>query len=233
MSGLDRIVEEIHRQAQEESDEILRKADEYCSAYMEDVKSKVDDEIAAYSKKAANERELYEAKTKSGMEFKERNSILKAKQQCIDDCINLAQKKINDFSDEEYFKLLEKILKANIQKDSGIMCLCEKDLKRMPESFENSIKKIAENAGGRLEISNEPAAIKNGFILVYGDIEENCTLKALFDANIDKLKDIANKELFGSKSPEREPNGQVSAQILNATQGSKSPEQEPNGQSAG
>ena len=32
---------------------------------------------------------------------------------------------------------------------------------------------------------------------VYGEIEENCNLKALFDSNIDRIKDIANKQLFG------------------------------------
>lgn len=31
-----------------------------------------------------------------------------------------------------------------------------------------------------LIIDKEPANIKDGFVLVYGEIEENCTLKALF-----------------------------------------------------
>mgnify|MGYP000596436222 CR=1 FL=1 len=48
-----------------------------------------------------------------------------------------------------------------------------------------------------LVIDKEPANIKDGFVLVYGEIEENCTLKALFDSNIDRIKDIANKQLFG------------------------------------
>jgi len=55
---------------------------------------------------------------------------------------------------------------------------------------------VAENQG-ELVIDKEPANIKDGFVLVYGEIEENCTLKALFDSNIDRIKDIANKQLFG------------------------------------
>lgn len=198
MSGLDRIVEEIRRQAEAEAAEILNKADEYCEAYMADTKAEVEKEIAEYNKKAKDARELYEAKTKSGLEFRERNAILSAKQQCINDCLNKALDKIKNLSDEEYFKLLENILKANVQKAAGSMSLCEKDLNRIPESFKNNINKIAEEAGGKLEISKEPAPIKDGFILVYGDIEENCTLKALFDANMDRLKDIANRELFST-----------------------------------
>lgn len=209
MSGLERIVEEIRRQAEAESDEILNKADEYCNAYMQEIKDKVKDEIAAYNKKAQDERELYEAKTSSGMEFKARNSILKAKQQCIDDCLKKAQDRIHNFSDKEYFNLLEKILKGNIQKGTGVMCLCEYDLKRMPGTFEERVKKMAQESGGYLEISTKPAQIKDGFVLVYGDIEENCTFKALFDANIDKLKDIANKELFDSQTNTQEVGGKT------------------------
>lgn len=196
MSGLDKIVEEIHRQAELEAAEILNKADEYCDAYMAEAKVKVDEEVAEYNKKAKTARELYEAKTKSGMEFKERNAILSTKQQCINDCLNKALSKVRNHPDEDYFNLLESILKANVQKADGIMKLSEKDLKRIPKNFESSVKEIAESKGGKLEISKEPARINDGFILVYGDIEENCTLKALFDVNRDKLKDIANRELF-------------------------------------
>ena len=197
MSGLDKIVEEIHRQADAQANEILKQADEYCQAYMEDAQKKVENEVLEFEKKAQAQRTLYEEKTKSGGEFMERNSLLKARQQCINDVIHQAKEKIKNLSDEEYFNLLEKILESNIQEGEGIMCLSEKDLNRLPVDFENRIKEIADKAGGKLTVSKESAAIQDGFILVYGEIEENCTLKALFDANIDKLKDIANKELFG------------------------------------
>ena len=55
---------------------------------------------------------------------------------------------------------------------------------------------MAENQG-ELVIDKKPANIKDGFVLVYGEIEENCTLKALLYSNIDRIKDIANKQLFG------------------------------------
>lgn len=200
MSGLDRIVEEIRNQAQTEADGIRNQAEEYCRAYMEDARAGVEEEIAAYNKKAQSERDLYEAKTRSGAEFKERNSMLQAKQQCINECLIKAQERINSLPTEEYFQLLEQILKANIQKEKGILYLGEKDFQRIPEGFESNIRKIAQEAGGTLELSKKPSDIKDGFILVYGEIEENCTLKALFDANIDRLKDIANQELFGAQA---------------------------------
>ncbi len=197
MSGLDKIVEEIHRQAEAEAVQILNKADEYCKTYMEEVHKKVQEEVEEYNKKALTERTLYEEKTRSGGAFMERNSILKVKQQCISEVINEAQNKIRNLPAKEYFGFFEKILKTNVQPQNGIMKMSADDLKRMPDNFEENIKRIAETCGGTLTVSRQPISVKDGFVLVYGEVEENCTLKALFDTNIDKLKDIANEALFG------------------------------------
>ena len=45
-------------------------------------------------------------------------------------------------------------------------------------------------------MSGESKNITNGFVLVYGGIEENCTIDALFDARRDELSDIVQRLLF-------------------------------------
>lgn len=197
MSGLDKIVEEIHAQAKAEADLILNKSDEYCDAYMEDVKKEVQKELEAFHKKALAERNLYEEKTKSGAEFLERNAILRAKQQCIDEVLVKAEQTIKNFPVGEYFGFLEKLLEKNIQSGHGIMYLGKKDLERMPENFEEKVQAIAKKKNGTIELCREPKNITDGFILAYGEIEENCTIKSLFHTNLDRMKDIAGKELFG------------------------------------
>lgn len=77
------------------------------------------------------------------------------------------------------------------------MYMSERDINRMPADFKEKIKKTAEQMGGQMTISSDRESVNNGFILAYGDIEENCQIKALFDADIDRLKDIANQQLFG------------------------------------
>lgn len=197
MSGLDSIVEEIHVQAKAEAEEILKQADKYCEAFMEEAKKEAVVEVEKIVKKAEADRKLYEEKTKSGAEFRQRNSLLKARQECISQVIEKAQKKIDTLSDAEYFKLLEKIFEANANGGDGVLFLNEKDLARLPKEFLENIKSIAKNKEGSVEISKETKNVANGFILAYGEIEENCTIKALFLANMDQLKDIANKTLFG------------------------------------
>lgn len=197
MSGLEKIVEEIHRQAEAEAANILNEADEYCGIYMKDVHKKVQEEVDKFNKKALNERTLYDEKTRSGGEFMERNALLKARQQCINEVIDTALKKITQLPTEEYFELIKKILKVNVQPTEGIMKMSKADLERIPSDFEKEVNEIAAENNGTLTISTETSDIEDGFVLIYGEIEENCTFKALFNTNIDKLKDIVNKELFG------------------------------------
>ena len=71
---------------------------------------------------------------------------------------------------EGYFRTMERILKTYV------LAAAEK--------------------GGSLVLSKEQKAIEDGFILVYGGIEENCTLKALLDAKKDELQDKVNEILF-------------------------------------
>lgn len=198
MSGLDSIVEEIHVQAKAEAEEILKQADKYCETFIEEAKKDAAIEVEKIKKEAEADRKLYEEKTKSGAEFRQRNSLLKARQECISQVIQKAERKIDALSDAEYFKLLEKIFEANANSGDGIIFLNEKDFGRMPKNFSEKIKSIAKDKGGSVEISRESKNIANGFILAYGEIEENCTMKALFLANIDQLKDIANRTLFGA-----------------------------------
>ena len=197
MSGLDNIVEEIRNQSKQEADEILKEADVFCKDYMNKIKKDVEVEVVSIEKKALADRKLYEEKPVSGMEFLERNSILRAKQQVIEQAIDKARESIAGLNDEEYFNVLEKLLLKNVLQGMGKICFSKKDLDRIPNGFEDRVKEIVAENQGELVIDKEPANIKDGFVLVYGEIEENCTLKALFDSNIDRIKDIANKQLFG------------------------------------
>ena len=197
MSGLDNIIKEIQAGAKAEADAILQEADKYCEEYMAEVKVKVLKEVEQFHKKAETDRNLYEEKTKSGAQFRERNAILKARQQGINEVIRKAQEKLINLPDAEYFDFLIKLFEKNVQAQNGIMFISEKDIDRMPSDFKEKVKNISKENGGQITISSERANINNGFVLAYGEIEENCQIKALFDADIDRLKDIANQQLFG------------------------------------
>ena len=196
MGGLDKIIEEIKDQANAEAGQILKEADEYCDEYMKEITDKVADEVEAFEKKEKSKRDLYNEKVKSGALFRERNEILKTKQQCINEVIKEAEYTICNLETKQYFDFLSKLFEANFDGTEGEMFFGKEDLERMPEEFKEKIKAIADNKGAKVNISDKTKNIKNGFILVYGEIEENCTIQSLFDEKSDALRDIVNKELF-------------------------------------
>ncbi len=196
MGGLDKIVENILSDANNQADEIIKEADNYCDEFMADVKEKTAHEIKDITNNAARERSLYEEKIASSADFRRRNAILKAKGEVIDEAMELAKKKLITLPDEEYFEILLTVLADNIQKGDGKMLLSSDDFKKVNADFSQKVNELASKNQGQIEVVDGLDRVDNGFILVYGDIEENCTFDAMFEAKKEEMRDVANKELF-------------------------------------
>lgn len=196
MSGLEKITSQILEEAKtsaamkletarKEADDILSKAKEACAAM----------EVEAAEKNVIL-KENYEGRIKSSAEQQRRTALLRAKQDMIAEVIEEAYVTLKQEDTESYFRTMEKILKTYVLAEPGEIYFSAQDLARMPADFEKRISAAAEEKGGSLVLSKEPKAIEDGFILVYGGIEENCTLKALLDAKKDELQDKVNEILF-------------------------------------
>ena len=101
------------------------------------------------------------------------------------------------WDDAAYFAMLEKVLEKYVLPEEGTICFTEKDRKRMPQGYMEKVYETAKKKGGSLELTETvPDGMDGGFILTYGGIEENCTIKALFDARREELSDKVNRQLF-------------------------------------
>ena len=196
MTGLEKITDQIQEEAkasatqrleaaQKEADAILAKAKEECAAL----------EAEAAEKNAAM-KVNYEGRIKSSAEQQRRTALLRAKQEIIADVIEEAYVALKEKDAQSYFLTMEKILQTYVLAEEGEIYFSSEDLARMPADFEKKIKTAAKEKGGSLVLKKEPKAIADGFVLVYGGVEENCTLKALFDAKKDELQDKVNAILF-------------------------------------
>ena len=196
MTGLEKITSQIQEEAkasaaqrieaaQKEADAVLAEAKEACAAM----------EADGAEKKAALKAN-YEGRVKSSAEQQRRTALLRAKQEIIAEVIEAAYTTLKEEDAESYFLTMEKILKTYVLAEAGEIYFSAADLARMPSGFEKKIEAAAKEKGGSLVLKKEPKAIADGFVLVYGGIEENCTLKALFDARRDELQDKVNAILF-------------------------------------
>ena len=135
------------------------------------------------------------AVSKSTAESITRNRYLEIRNAILNDIISAAYLGIENFSDGEYFDMIFSLCKKNIQPGECTMHMNGYDLSRLPADFESRLNEAVFETSA-VTISKKAVDIENGFILDYGDISVNCTLKAVFDENMDNLKDVLSKELF-------------------------------------
>ena len=97
---------------------------------------------------------------------------------------------------EEYFSLIEQMVRRFALPKEGEICFSQRDLKRLPDQFEKRLEQAAAERGGSLKIGREPASLDGGFLFDYDGIEENCSFQALLAAKRDECSDQIQKLLF-------------------------------------
>jgi len=195
MSGLDKILEHINTEAKDAADVLLAGAKDQAQKLLENAKADAKAREAAIVKQSALDQAAAEKRIKSAAELKEKRMILEAKQKEIEDVLKAAQDHLVELPEDVYFETILKMIKKYAQPQDGTIKFSAKDLQRLPEGFE---QKIAAALDGKasLKISDESANICGGFILVYGDIEENCSFDALISAAKENLQDKIGQILF-------------------------------------
>lgn len=196
MSGLDNIKSQILEEAYRLAERKTARAKVKAERILEDAKSEVEAEVLKTAQKSKAEFKAYAERMQSACEMQRRKAVLQAKQEVIESVIEKAYAKVLTMETEEYFEMMERILEANVQPKDGKICFCERDLKRMPKEFEGKIEKIAAKKGGSLILQEEPILVDGGFILAYGEIEENCTIRAIFYEKREELSDKVHGLLF-------------------------------------
>lgn len=132
----------------------------------------------------------------SQIDMRKRQAILAGKQEIIADIIGKAQEKLQQLDDAPWQDMIMKLLQKAVRAGDGEILFSESDRKRVSADFAGMISKAASSAGGTLKVSDETADIRDGFILRYGGIDENCSLKALFEEKQEQLQDVVHQLLW-------------------------------------
>ena len=196
MTGLEKITSQIQEEAKDSAAKKLEAAKKEADEILAEAKKACEAMEAEAAEKDALLKTNYESRAKSSAEQQRRTALLRAKQEIIADVIEDAYVTLKKKDANGYFPTMEKILKTYALAEDGEIYFSKEDLARMPAGFEKKIEAAAKEKGGSLVLKKEPKAIADGFVLVYGGIEENCTLRALFDAKRDQLQDQVNAILF-------------------------------------
>lgn len=190
MTGLEKIVEQIKEEAQAASEENLAQTKKEGEELLAEAKQKREEARAIAVKQIDADAKQRLLRGQSAAALQKRKLLLEAKQQIIKEILADALDTMLHLNQEEYFGFLLRMVRRYALKEPGTIYLSRLDLERMPESFRRELEEK------NIMISEEPATLTGGFLLSYGDIEENCSFDALLAENRDALQDQLVKVLF-------------------------------------
>lgn len=195
MTGLEKIVASIREEALSEARSMVDHAKADAAGLFADEKAKSDALCAQIEDAAKRQADDIERASTSALELQRRRKFLEAKQELLNQTMEQALRELYTLPDQAYFDLLSKMAVAFAEPRKGQLLLCEKDLARCPNDFEERLERDLPK-GAMLSVSRTTRPIDGGFILKYGDIEQNCSFRAIFDARWDELTDNARDILF-------------------------------------
>ena len=196
MTGLEKMKSQILEEAKANAEGQIAEAKAQAEQILEEAKAETLKSVESISQKSKNDVANYQERVKSSLDLQKRNKILQAKQDVIHEILDKAYEKLEHMEPGEYFEIILKLVEKYALAQDGVICFGKTDLERMPEGFREKVKRAAAAKGGVLSLSEEGRNIENGFVLVYGGIEENCTLRAIFDAKRDEMADQIHRLLF-------------------------------------
>lgn len=196
MTGLEKMKNQILEEAQALADSKIADAQAQAERILEEAKAEALKSVEYLSQKSEMDTANYRERIASSIDLQKRTKILQAKQDMIKEILDQSYEKLDRMEAGEYFDMILKMIGKYALAQDGIIYFGKADMARMPVGYQEKVRKAAAAKGGTLVISEEGRNIENGFVLAYGGIEENCTLKVIFDAKKDELTDKIHRLLF-------------------------------------
>ena len=193
MTGLEKILSQIEYESDDRCRAIIEEANKKADGILDNARSEAESILTSEAEETAKKVENINQSAISSAELGKSKLLLKAKLEIIDEILEKSLDNIKSLPDEEYFDIIKALILANAKSGEGVLCLNEKDTKRLPADFIASVNKAL---GDRAIVLGKAIDIDSGFILIYGDIDINCSFDAIVQEKRDELRDALNSLLF-------------------------------------
>lgn len=189
MNGLEKITQRILSDSKSRCASIISDAEAQAREITEKSLEAAGLEARKIEELSKKEIKQISENTNSACESIRKRAVLGAKCDIINSWINKAKEHIESLEKDKYFEFVASVAVKHHSAGDGILFMRCEDVENLPEGFLDSINRKIEGDGGHFsEIRS--ADIGLGCVISYGDIEENCTVDALFDEKSDEIKDI-------------------------------------------
>lgn len=195
MTGVEKIISQIETNSNNRCLEITDSAEKNAEKIIADAKA-----LAAKNQSEATQASaslLSEAKNSAAASalLKKNQVILCEKLLIIDETLTKALEVIKSLPKKEYFDILKELAVKNALSGKGVLRLSKEDADRIPAGFIESINSSIKDKDSSVSLGKN-ADIDSGFLLIYGDIDINCTFNSIISSKRDELRDALNQLLF-------------------------------------
>lgn len=197
MTGLEKILKAIDDQAQTGADTIIDEANKAAEEILKAAKLEAEKKCVQIAEKSNSDLQGTISRAESAATLQEKKILLEAKQQIISNMIMKARNSLENLADSEFIEIILQMVKKYAHNKKGNIVFTAKDKNRLPNDFEDKMKVVlSDKPEAVLTVSEVTVNIDGGFLLKYGDVEENCSFDAIFSAAKESLQDKVNTLLF-------------------------------------
>ncbi len=191
MTGLENILAQIENESKLRADSIINEAKSASESIIAEAKKAAEDIICDFRQRAENNANEVINRAQAADEIEGKRAELRKKQELINKAIDTAKAEIKAMNADSYFVFMAKVFKKYALEKSGKLLLAQGDILSMTDS----VKRLL--ADWNIEAQSGEMPEHGGFVIVYGSIEINCTIDAIFDEKSEEISDALNKFLFG------------------------------------
>ncbi len=195
MTGIEKILTEIREESQKVTQELEAGNEKKIRALEEEIRQETRQKCEEIAQKGEEECQRILERSLSSSKLLERRMLLEAKQEILESTLEQARASVSAMEEEAYFAWLLRVICKRALPGDGVLLLSSRDKARLPQDFLRKLQEALPQ-GTRLELSPDSREISGGCVLLYGGIEENCSVDALFAAGREELTDLARGILF-------------------------------------
>jgi len=200
--SLEKILERIEQDAQNEADKIKSRASANADEIIKKAEAEAEELKAQALEDAKDEAEQRKERIIATARLDLRKELLAEKQNAIDIAFREAIESLVNMDDGKYREIMQDMILPNVQTGEEEIVLSDRDKTRLGESFLKEINKQLSKSGGKgnLTISPDSYNILGGFVLRRGKIELNSSFESLFKSSRYDLETEVSKILFPEPS---------------------------------
>ncbi len=198
MTGLEKLVKHIEDAAASSAQAMISEAEGKAGKILKEAEAQGEAQSAEILKQSALQAQVVVEHAQSAALLEQRRAILDAKLQAINNVLTQAREELIGLPDDQYAQAIVRMIGKYALNREGQIVFSASDLKRLPPHFEETVRTaLSDKPGASLTLSKETRELDGGFVLVYGDVEVNCSFEALFSAEKEALQDKVSALLFG------------------------------------